>query len=170
MPPSYELHLVSTQGSQPQTWSFHGSHTWEAQLGVTVLHPRDPSVLDPWHLHQILQSGEGPVSVLLMSSQCIWGKTVPLAIADLQCCIKCFQKALHQAAIFNCTCQYSTTVSWFPGIWNSLALELIILISKSYQSSTRFISLNMMNSSRHICSDDWVVYLSLSHSSFWIKL
>lgn len=92
MPPTYELHLVSTRGSWPQTRSFHGSHTWEAQLGVIVLHPRDPSVLDPWHLHQILQSGEGPVFCPPHVIPVPLRKDSPLAIADLQCCIKCFQE------------------------------------------------------------------------------
>ena len=95
MPSTYELHLVSTRGSWPQTWSFHGSHTWEAQLGgwglgVVVLHPRDPSVLDPWHLHQILQSGEGPVFWSPHIIPVHLRKDSPLAIADLQCCVKCF--------------------------------------------------------------------------------
>ena len=92
MPSTYKLHLVSARGSWPQTWSFHGSHTWEAQLSVVVLHPRDPSVLDPWYLHQILQSGEGPVFCSLHVIPVHLRKDSPLAIADLQCCIKCFQE------------------------------------------------------------------------------
>lgn len=92
MPSTYELHLVNTLGSWPQTWSFHGSHTWEVQHGVVVLHPRDPSVLDPWHLHQILQSGEGPVFCSPHVTPVHLRKDSPLAIADLQCCIKCFQE------------------------------------------------------------------------------
>lgn len=83
MPSTYELHLVSTQGSWPQTWSFHRSHTWEAQLGGWgggsgwwCFVPETPvswilcTCIRFYKVEKVLFSG------LLTSSQCIWGKTV----------------------------------------------------------------------------------------------
>ena len=83
MPSTYELHLVSTRGSWPQTWSFHGSHSWEAQLvgwgggwGWLCFIPETPvswilgTCIRFYKVEKVLFSG------LLTSSQCIWGKTV----------------------------------------------------------------------------------------------
>lgn len=117
-------------GSQPQTelpWLSHlGSPAW-----CDCTSSQRPQCPGSLALHQILQSGEGPVFCPPHVIPVHLRKDSPLAIADLQCCIKCFQ-VFHQAAIFNCmlakyaqlspgsqglriTC-FWTQLSWFPNL------------------------------------------------------